>query len=178
MSKPCVAHSFSSLIQIVLSGIRLANPAVGDPERLKRILADIRTAAAQRAGLTEHLLAFSQDLPTEPKAVDTAEHIRRAVDLFGRSLHGKIRIDIDLEDDLWPVQVDAAQFDLALLNAALNARDAMPDAALAAVATLVGALILARAVDDQELSDRILAASARRLTAGDDGTDAGSPPSR
>jgi TetR/AcrR family transcriptional regulator, transcriptional repressor for nem operon len=51
------------------------------------------------------------------------------------------------------------------------------DAALATVATLVGALILARAVDDPELSDRILAASARRLTAGD-GTAAGSPPSR
>ena len=52
------------------------------------------------------------------------------------------------------------------------------DAALATVATLVGALILARAVDDPELSDRILAASARRLTAGDDGTAAGGPPPR
>ena len=51
------------------------------------------------------------------------------------------------------------------------------DAALATVAALVGALILARAVDDPELSDRILAASAQRLTAGDDGIAAGSPPS-
>ena len=64
------------------------------------------------------------------------------------------------------------------LAAAMPARGAQPpeDAALATVATLVGALILARAVDDPELSDRILAASAQRLTAGD-GT-AASPPSR
>ncbi|MCB4825609.1 ATP-binding protein [Roseicella aerolata] len=80
--------------------------------------------------MTEHLLAFSQDLPTEPKVVDTADHIRRAADLFGRSLQGRIRIDINLEDDLWPVRVDAAQFELALLNVALNARDAMPEGGL------------------------------------------------
>jgi TetR/AcrR family transcriptional regulator, transcriptional repressor for nem operon len=64
------------------------------------------------------------------------------------------------------------------LSAVMPANGPQPaeDAALATVATLVGALILARAVDDPELSDRILAASARRLTAGD-GTAAGSPPS-
>lgn len=125
-----IAHNFGNLIQIVLSGVRLANAAVDDPERLKRILADIRVAAAERAGLTDQLLAFSQDLPTEPEVINTADHVRRAVDLFGRSLRGKIQIEFDFEDDLWPVRVDAAQFELALLNVALNARDAMPGGGL------------------------------------------------
>jgi PAS domain S-box-containing protein len=128
-----VAHNFSNLIQIVLSGVRLAKAAATDAEKLKRILADMATAAEERTGLTEHLLAFSQDLPTKPAVVDTAGHIRRAADLFGRSVHGKIRIDIVLNDELWPIRVDAAQFELALLNVALNARDAMPEGGLLTV---------------------------------------------
>ncbi len=122
-----IAHNFSNLIQIILSGIRLANAAVGDPERLRRILADIGAAAEQRVGLTEHLLAFSQNLATEPKVIDTAKQVRDVADLFGRSCLGRIRVDLDIADDVWPIRVDAAQFELALLNVALNARDAMPD---------------------------------------------------
>jgi len=122
-----IAHNFSNLIQIISSGIRLAEAAVDDPKRLRRILADIGAAAEQRAGLTEHLLAFSQNLPTEPEVIDTARQIREVADLFGRSLRGKIQIELELADDLWPIRVDTAQFELALLNVALNARDALPE---------------------------------------------------
>jgi PAS domain S-box-containing protein len=122
-----VAHNFSNLIQIILSGVRLANASAANPKHLRRILANMATAAKKRAGLTEHLLAFSQDLPTKPAMVDTADHIRRAADLFGRSVHGRIRVGVVLDDDLWPIRVDATQFELALLNVALNARDAMSD---------------------------------------------------
>ncbi|MDO9709650.1 hybrid sensor histidine kinase/response regulator [Paracraurococcus lichenis] len=122
-----VAHNFSNLIQIVLSSVRLASAAAGDAERVRRILADLRASALERAGLAEHLLAFSQDLPTAPEVIDTADHISRAADLFGRSLRGRIQVDLDLDEDLWPIRVDPAQFELALLNVALNARDAMPD---------------------------------------------------
>ena len=90
------------------------------------MLADIAEAAEGRAGLARHLLAFARKLPTRPEAIDTAEHLRRAADLFVPSLRGDIRVDLDLVDGLWPVRVDAAQFELALLNVALNARDAMP----------------------------------------------------
>ena len=122
-----IAHNYSNLIQIVLSGIRLANAVAGENEGLRRILAEIGAAAEKRAGMTEHLLAFSRDLPTSPEVIDTAREVAEAADLLGRSLPGSIHINLDLADDLWPIRVDAAQFELALLNVGLNARDAMPD---------------------------------------------------
>jgi PAS domain S-box-containing protein len=122
-----IAHNFSNLIQIILSGIRLANSLVGGNDQLKRILADMAAAAQQRAGLTEHLLAFAQHHPAEPELVDVAGQIREVADLFSRSLRGNIRVQLDLAAELWPIRVDATQFELALLNVALNARDAMPD---------------------------------------------------
>ena len=128
-----IAHNFSNLLQIVLSGVRLAQGLAGENERLRRILAEIGEAAENRAGLTRHLLAFSRKLPTRPEVIDTAGHLRRAADLFGPSLRGDIQVDLDLEDGLWPIRVDAAQFELALLNVALNARDAMPEGGLLAV---------------------------------------------
>jgi PAS domain S-box-containing protein len=125
-----VAHNFSNLIQVVLSGVRMASAAAGGNTRLKHILAEIGTAAEKRAGLTEHLLAFSRDLPTSPEVIDTAAALRDVADLLGRSFPSGIRIALRLDDDLWPIRVDAAQFELALLNVALNARDAMPDGGL------------------------------------------------
>jgi PAS domain S-box-containing protein len=122
-----IAHNYSNLIQIVLSGIRLANAVAGENEGLRRILAEIGAAAEKRAGMTEHLLAFSRDLPTSPEVIDTAREVAEAADLLGRSLPGSIHIKLDLADDLWPIRVDAAQFELALLNVGLNARDAMSD---------------------------------------------------
>jgi PAS domain S-box-containing protein len=125
-----VAHNFSNLIQIVLSGVRLATAAAAGDERLKHILAEIGAAAEKRAGLSEHLLAFSRDLPTSPEVIDTATALREVGDLLGRSFPSGIRIILRLEDGLWPIRVDAAQFELALLNVGLNARDAMPDGGL------------------------------------------------
>jgi PAS domain S-box-containing protein len=128
-----IAHNYSNLIQIVLSGIRLANAVAGENEGLRRILAEIGAAAEKRAGMTEHLLAFSRDLPTSPEVIDTAREVAEAADLLGRSFPGSIHIDLDLADDLWPIRVDAAQFELALLNVGLNARDAMPDGGLLSI---------------------------------------------
>jgi PAS domain S-box-containing protein len=125
-----VAHNFSNLIQIVLSGVRLASAAAGGNERLQHILTEIGAAAEKRAGLTEHLLAFSRDLPTSPEVIDMSTALRDVADLLGRSFPSGIRIILRLEDDLWPVRVDAAQLELALLNVGLNARDAMPDGGL------------------------------------------------
>jgi PAS domain S-box-containing protein len=122
-----VAHAFSNLIQVVLSGVRVATGLAGGDERLRRVLAEIGAAAEGRAGIARHLLAFARGLPSRPEAIDTAAFLRGALDLLGPSLRGGIRLDLSTAEGLWPVRVDPAQFELALLNVVLNARDAMPD---------------------------------------------------
>jgi len=128
-----VAHNYSNLIQVVLSGIRLAKSVAGENEQLSRILAEISAAAEKRAGLTEHLLAFSRNLPTRPEVIDTAKEVAEAADLLCRSIPGSIQIKLDLADNLWPIRVDAVQLELALLNVGLNARDAMPEGGVLAI---------------------------------------------
>jgi CheY-like chemotaxis protein len=82
------------------------------------------------ATLTKQLLAFSRRAPIRPEVLETAGSIQQAVGLFNRSLRGDIRVELSLGNDLWPIQVDAAQLQLALLNIAINARDAMPEGGL------------------------------------------------
>jgi two-component system NtrC family sensor kinase len=77
--------------------------------------------------LTKQLLAFSRRQPLRPESVDIAQQVRTVADLLGRSLRGDIAIVTDVPAELWPVQVDANQLELAMLNIGLNARDAMPN---------------------------------------------------
>jgi len=74
--------------------------------------------------LTKQLLAFSRRQPLRPESVDIAQQVRIVADLLGRSLRGDIAIVTDVPSELWPVQVDANQLELAMLNIGLNA--AMP----------------------------------------------------
>jgi PAS domain S-box-containing protein len=121
-----IAHNFNNLLQIILSGVRIGQGLADDNQRLKRLLASMGEAASQRVGLTRHLLAFSRKLPTQPETINTIECLQGAVNLLRPSLRSNIRVDPNFDSDLWPVRVDVPQFELALLNVALNARDAMP----------------------------------------------------
>jgi PAS domain S-box-containing protein len=122
-----VAHDFNNLLQVISGGIALAEKLPpGDP-RLDKIFAEMRSTAAHGASLTRQLLAFSRRAPMRPQVVDTAKTIEEAVSLFSRVLGGGIRLEMQLEEALWPVRIDSAHFEVALLNLAVNARDAMPD---------------------------------------------------
>jgi PAS domain S-box-containing protein len=123
-----VAHDFNNMLQVMSSGIALAEklPA-GDPS-LGRILAEMRTATSRATQLTTQLLAFSRRAPLRPETVDAAKAVHQAVNLFRRSLPASITLDIELEDGLWPLKADIVHFEMALLNLAVNARDAMKGA--------------------------------------------------
>ncbi len=122
-----VAHDFNNLLTIVLGGADMAERLAGDNERLKRLIVNIRHAAKRGEALTRQLLAFSRRQPLSPERIDLAQQLAAIGDLLGRSLRGDIRIAIDLPPDLWAIEVDPGQFELALLNVGLNARDAMPE---------------------------------------------------
>jgi CheY-like chemotaxis protein/anti-sigma regulatory factor (Ser/Thr protein kinase) len=89
-------------------------------------LTEIRGAARRGEHVTKQLLTFSRRQALKPEVVDVAKRLRDMFDLFDRLLGDSIRIEVRIEPDVRPVEVDASQLELALLNICLNARDAMP----------------------------------------------------
>ena len=120
-----VAHDFNNILMVAASGLQLMEKS-GDPDR-RRVLADaVRNALDRGAALTRQLLTFSRRDAVRPEAVDLERRVEGMRVLLDRSLREDITVSVQAEPDLWPVKVDAAQLELALLNIAVNARDAMP----------------------------------------------------
>jgi PAS domain S-box-containing protein len=122
-----IAHDFNNLLTVILGGADLADTQIGDNQRLKRLIGNMRHAAERGESLTKQLLAFSRRQPLKPETIDISRQLSIVIDLLTRSLRGDIRILADVPSDLWPVSVDPSQLELALLNVGLNARDAMPN---------------------------------------------------
>ena len=121
-----VAHDFNNLLAAIIGALEIALKRV-EEGRVHRLL-DIAMRAAERgARLTAHMLAFSrkQDLVLQP--VDVNAVIGGTSDMLGRTIGPMTRVQHDLAADLWPAFADPVQIEVALLNLALNARDAMPE---------------------------------------------------
>ncbi len=121
-----LAHDFNNLLAAILGSLEMALKRADEP-RLHRLLSIATRAAERGARLTAHLLAFSrkQDLALRP--VNVNDVLAGTSDMLGRTIGPMIRVDHDLADDLWPAVADPVQIEVALLNLALNARDAMPE---------------------------------------------------
>ena len=122
-----VAHDFNNLLTVVIGGLEIVLRAKpGETERIQRS-ANMALQGAQRAAsLTARLLAFSRRQPLAPKPVKVNELVRDMADLLHRTLGEQIELERVLAPRLWPVEVDPNQLENALLNLAVNARDAMP----------------------------------------------------
>ncbi len=121
-----VAHDFNNILQVITAGLAIAEKLPPNDPRLREIHQEMRSAAARGANLTSQLLAFSRRSPIRMDVVPGADAIRQAASLFSRTLPANIRVELDLEPGLWPMRIDVSQFELAMLNLAVNARDAMP----------------------------------------------------
>ena len=120
-----VAHDFNNLLAVFATGVQLLERA-GNRAPTPQVFEAMRRAITRGTGLTRHLLAFSRRHPVNPESVDVAAHLKGMRAMLDGSLGGHIEIRMDLEQDLWPVEVDAGEMELAILNLCLNARDAMP----------------------------------------------------
>jgi PAS domain S-box-containing protein len=121
-----VAHDFNNILAVILSGVALIERQVGDNARLRHLLTEIRRAARRGEHVTKQLLSFSRRQPLKPEVVDVAKRLGDMFDLLDRLLGDSIRVEMKVAPDVRPVEVDASQLELALLNICLNARDAMP----------------------------------------------------
>ncbi|CAO3405279.1 response regulator [Azospirillum palustre] len=123
-----VAHDFNNLLQAVRSSLHMLEAGGELRGAESRRALEVASQAVDRgATLTQHLLAFARRQRLAPAPVDLGAQVLGMATLLERTLGGAIRIRIDLDADVPPALVDPHQFDIALLNLAINARDAMPD---------------------------------------------------
>lgn len=123
-----VAHDFNNLLTVVLGNIRFLEKglaAAGIDGNMRQRLGYMRAAAERGAKLTDQLLSFSRRQRLEPKTLDLNETVASMRDLLQSTMGGSIRIDTTLSPGLWTALVDPTQLELAVLNLAINARDAM-----------------------------------------------------
>jgi len=121
-----VSHDFNNLLMAFQSGLRMLQRPMED-ERRQRIVDGMQQAIDRGAALTRQLLAFSRRRPLEAKTVDLETQLIGMREILQRSLRGDIHVEMAFDDDLWPVEVDPGELELAILNVCVNSRDAMPD---------------------------------------------------
>ena len=121
-----VAHDFNNLLAVILGNAELADIEFGDDGPLSEYMATVGQAAGRGAELTQRLLAFSRQQALRPKEVDVAALAAGMTSLLRRTLGETITVETRASADIWTVEVDRGQLENALLNLAINARDAMP----------------------------------------------------
>lgn len=120
-----VAHDFNNLLQVVSGSLQLLAKDVAGNERAERHVANAMAGVSRGAKLASHLLAFGRRQALEPKVVNVSRFVQGMDDLLRRALGEAIEVETVLSGGLWNTFIDPTQIENALLNLAINARDAM-----------------------------------------------------
>jgi CheY-like chemotaxis protein len=131
-----IAHDFNNLITVVRGSAEMLRRGDLAADKRDRYLDAIIETADRAASLTSHLLAFGRRQALKPEVLDLNVRLDALADVLGRMLGSHIAIRLELAPGLWRVEVDPAQLESALLNAAINARDAMPDGGTLTLSTV------------------------------------------
>lgn len=122
-----VAHDFNNLLMIVSGSIHTLKKGIGDDAKLQRAIAAIEAATRRGATLTSQLLTFARRQSVNPQPIDIVERIEAVREVLGTGVGDTVKLSLDVDRTTWPVTVDAAELETALVNLVINARDAMPD---------------------------------------------------
>ncbi len=167
-----VAHDFNNLLQAVRSSLHMLEAGGELRGKESRRALEVASQAVDRgATLTQHLLAFARRQRLAPAPVDLGAQVAGMATLLDRTLGGAIRIRIDADDAVPPALVDPHQFDIALLNLAINARDAMPDGGTLTIA--VTSLLITNlpvGAEDERVSPTLAPGGYVAVTVRDSGT--------
>lgn len=120
-----VAHDFNNLLTVILGNAELLVDALEADSGLRTLAEMVASAAERGAELTGRLLTFARKQPLDPVLTDLNTQVRAILPLIQHSLGEAIKVQTSLATDLWLAEIDAGQLEAALLNLALNARDAM-----------------------------------------------------
>jgi CheY-like chemotaxis protein len=120
-----LAHDFNNLLTAILGACELGLRNIKDQDKVRKMLEGVRGSAQRGANLTKQLLAFARAQPLEIKQIDLKQFFSDVTTLVRPSLRSDIEVVTEISDQLWPIDADAGALELALLNLAFNARDAM-----------------------------------------------------
>ena len=122
-----MAHDFNNILQVVQANLELVRGDIAEnSDAMDRIRSAL--AAAQRGGrLTQQLLAFARRQPLAPRATNVAHLVHEMADLLRHSLGERVNVQFEVASDAWGAKIDPGQLENAILNLAINARDAMPE---------------------------------------------------
>jgi PAS domain S-box-containing protein len=130
-----VAHDFNNLLTVVLGNLELLKRQMPARDKASELIERAIAAGERGAALTQRLLAFSRSQTLRPRLTDLNELVQGIHDLLRRTLGETIDVAIQLAPGLWPTVIDPTQLENALLNLAINARDAMPNGGRLAIET-------------------------------------------
>ena len=131
-----IAHDFNNLMTVVrgTADLLLRRPDLPEEKR-SRYLHTVLETSERATSLTSQLLAFARRQPLEPEVIDLSVRLDALAEMIQRTLGNQYRLELDLAPALWPVEIDPTGLETAVLNAVLNARDAMPDGGEIRIAT-------------------------------------------
>ena len=121
-----VAHDFNNLLMIISGSIHMIRKDVTDEKSL-RALKSIEGASQRAAALTRQLLTFARRQSVQPQSIALSERVGVLRDMLKSGLGSTVSLTFDIPDDLWNISVDPNEFETALVNLVINARDAMPE---------------------------------------------------
>ena len=122
-----IAHDFNNLLTVVIGNLDLLQEHLAKDPAAADHAARAMRAATRGAALTRQLLAFARRQPLDAKIIDVNERVEGTMDLLYRTLGEEITVSTQLAPDLWPAIADPTQLEAAIVNLAINARDAMPE---------------------------------------------------
>jgi PAS domain S-box-containing protein len=121
-----VAHDFNNLLMIISGSIHTLKQGIGENPRGLRALTAIEAAAKRGAALTSQLLTFARRQSVNPESINVAERIDAMREVLDTGVGGAVALQFDVDHRVWHVIADVAELETALVNLAINARDAMP----------------------------------------------------
>ncbi len=122
-----LAHDFNNLLTAILGACELGIRNLHDPEKVRKMLEGVKGSAQRGASLTKQLLAFARAQPLQMQQIDLKQFFSDVTTLLRPSLRSNIEVVTEISDLLWPIDADAGALELAILNLAFNARDAMKE---------------------------------------------------
>src|SRR4051795_4414807 len=128
-----VAHDFNNLLMIISGSLHVLKKGTAEDSKLQRAILAIDTASKRGAALTSQLLTFARRQSVNPQVIDLGERIAAVRDVLDTGAGTAVTLQYDVASDVWPVMVDIAELETALVNLVINARDAMPHGGIVTV---------------------------------------------